>query len=108
MTIDSTASAESRTPEQTARWMLGCPAWCTLPTRRHDPEIDEEDGALLVWHTGRGFGMIGISASSRNNVCGEIEADLEGVVLSIDELRRAAADALAAAEWLERHTEGVS
>ena len=109
MTTSSTpttpaASAESPTSEQTARWILGCPDWCTLPTLDHVPEFDDQ-GVLRVWHY-TSFGLISISADTHNGVLGEVEADIDGVTLTIDELRRAAADALAAAQWLEGQRAG--
>lgn len=99
-TTTSTASAESPTSGQAARQILRCPEWCTLPTRDHEPAVDE--GVLVVWHWTNRFGLFSVSAYTRDGELASPDAELDGVTLTIEELRGAAANALSAAEWLEK------
>ena len=80
--------------------VLACPEWCTLAPDEHDMDID----ASTV-HYGPTFGMVEINQGYRGD--GTPREVLHGATtdefdhLEVEELRQLAADALAAAEWLE-------
>jgi hypothetical protein len=89
-----------------ARAILGCPDWCELETREHDPSVasmgpDNDGGVVIVTHFGPMFGLLMAKATTHNGVPQEMVAELSGVELTVDELHRLAADALAAIDWLE-------
>ena len=97
------ASAESR---RAARTILGCPDWCQLEAREHDPSVasagpDNDAALVIVEHFGPAFGLLLAKAVTHNGVAQELVAALNGTELTVDELRRLATDALAAAEWLD-------
>ena len=85
-----------------ARVALSCPPWCVLPVERHRAEWFE--GAICVDHSGPSFGPVVITSETRDS---ELQPVLglwvghEPDQLTGAELRALAADALAAAEWLE-------
>jgi hypothetical protein len=84
---------------------IKCPEWCTTEKRQgHDPWFGE-GGELHVDHQGPDFGdyMFGNGAQVEGTVTSEVVvSDLECKTdMTPADLRQLAADALAAAEWLE-------
>jgi hypothetical protein len=87
-----------------------CPDWCRHAEQGgHDPWWDDESGRMRVDHPGPDFGPY--LWSNGEQIDGTLTAEVEmydtrdhneiGVPMSPDQLRQLAADALAAAEWLE-------
>lgn len=83
----------------TARAILHCPDGCELEPGQHVPEFN--DGKLCVWHQGPTFGYFTMTTTTRDGMAEPLVADLDGVELTAEELRKVAVDALAAADWLE-------
>jgi hypothetical protein len=80
-----------------------CPEWCEQENYQgHELSFDQE-GRLNVEHIGPDFGpFFGVGRQVDDIVTATVVGDdsLSGVV-SLAQLRQFAADALAAAEWLE-------
>lgn len=70
-----------------------CPSWCTTTAQEH---ADDDPGRPL--HRGPWFGPFQAWECG-----GELTADINNCDLTAAGLRQLAADALAAAEWLEAH-----
>ena len=83
-----------------------CPDWCRQDEFGHDPYLNADD-QLEVDHAGPKFGtyMYGCAAQVDDEVTTRVTvSDLEDRDMTPAELRRLAADALTAAEWLEAHS----
>ena len=83
-----------------------CPEWCDRPDdNRH--QLDIQDGRAVVDHDGPEFGPFIKAGGMTFAETGEVAeldimiADIEDRPFTPAELRQVAADALAAAEWLE-------
>lgn len=100
-------TTETMTAAASARAILHCPDWCELETREHAPEFDDL-GRLVIWHTGPRFGFVMTSAFTRDGTLDELAGELDDASMTVEELRKVAVDAAAAADWLERRTAGLS
>jgi hypothetical protein len=82
-----------------------CPSWCVTPPERHSWGTRCSDDHPVVGHDGPEFGRyITTGATATFEGLGPIEVrvcDLDDVDLTADALRQLAADAQAAARWLE-------
>ena len=85
--------------------VYGCPDWCTEAGNGHEWGIRGSDGTPACSHDGPRFGEF-ISVGAETTLAGPEQPDAchDGVgSMTAVGLRKLAADALAAAEWLEAH-----
>lgn len=85
------------TQTQADRVRYDCPTWCERPDHHADGLSDDTP----VFHYGPEFGAH-ISIMALGYPLGTLDDDNRDD-LTADDLRKLAADALAAAEWLEGH-----
>lgn len=86
----------------TRRWTVQCPDWCRQEPQTHEPYIDTE-GQLIVNHTGP---KLGAFATTGEQVDDELTMWAAGTLenpddLTVADLRAIAANAEAAADWME-------
>ena len=80
------------------RALYACPEWCVRP----DHDADELGPESRIFHYGPEFGsFIGIMGETTEDLAATLTDDNRDDLTS-GELRQLAADALAAAAWLER------
>jgi hypothetical protein len=87
-----------------------CPPWCAVATGRSEfpRHLEYEADDELNWpqeriHEGPTFGAIKVTARERLLAPGVLLFQSEISRRAADDLRELAADALAAAEWIEAH-----
>ena len=86
--------------KMTARAVYSCPNWCSRPD--HDADVLSLPSDLgNVYHYGPDFGCFGVSGTSLDDLAGIITRFNDTDEFTATQLRELAADALAAAEWLE-------
>ena len=94
-------------PAETEPYSPLCPDWCTSTGYAHESNthVISEDRRPVVDHEEPEFGRFYVTGVefllSDGPLRLEVHDSLEGAEISAPELRKLAADALAAAEWLE-------
>ena len=90
-----------------ARYSPQCPTWCTSNGYEHEENthVTSADRKPVIDHEGPSFGRFYVTGTefliSEDALRIEIHDDSQGEEFTASDLRKLAADALAAAEWLE-------
>ena len=115
-TESTTVVADTPKSRGLAAWAepaeLGCPSWCTLKPEEHEePRVVGADAgehlglAVEVRHVGPKVGHFAVDATSLNTQIqapwAYLEMDRGYEFMEPEDLRKLAAEAIAAAEWME-------